>query len=129
MLKGHLKQVITIIKITVHPCLLNIENDKYFTALHLAVLSKQSDIARQLVLAGADINIRAKDGNTALHMACYQNDLECLKALTQPMSDIEQQQYPQFNMLQHYDIENVNYEGTLKKTKDVSRFFQNFTKF
>ena len=38
--------------------------------LHLAVLTHQSKIVRQLVVAGANAEARDRFGNTPLHLAC-----------------------------------------------------------
>jgi len=85
------------------------------TPLHLAVLTHQARIARCLVVAGANVDIRDRRGNTALHLACQIGDLECVKALMEPITvaetntanlryDAVMQQLPQ-------NLEERNYDG------------------
>jgi hypothetical protein len=85
------------------------------TPLHLAVLTHQARIARCLVVAGANVDVRDRRGNTALHLACQIGDLECVKALMEPITvaetntanlhyDAVMQQLPQ-------NLEERNYDG------------------
>lgn len=45
-----------LIKITPHPCLLDIQNDSLQSSLHLAVLVANVRIVRMLLLAGAEVS-------------------------------------------------------------------------
>lgn len=46
-----------LIKITPHPCLLDIQNDHLQSSLHLAVLSGNVHLVRMLLLAGAEVSV------------------------------------------------------------------------
>ena len=83
------KESIYIINASPHPILLNILNDNWESALHLAVITHQPKIVRSLILAGADPSIQNFQGNTALHLVCASGDLECAKALTEPLTQEE----------------------------------------
>ncbi|XP_036327805.1 NF-kappa-B inhibitor cactus-like [Rhagoletis pomonella] len=88
-LSGQANIVSALIRLAVHPCLLNIKNDYGQTPLHLAVLTNQIGILRMLLLAGAEPNLRDCHGNTALHLACISGDEACVSALTLPFSAAE----------------------------------------
>lgn len=60
---------------------LNIYNNLYQTALHLASLTENYKIVRRLVIAGIEIEMQDKSGNTALHLACKMGSVEVAKAL------------------------------------------------
>ncbi|XP_034777772.2 NF-kappa-B inhibitor beta [Acipenser ruthenus] len=64
---------------------LDIQNDLRQTALHIAVIVNQPDSVRKLLLAGASPDIQEWEGNTALHIACRESRLECVKELTSPL--------------------------------------------
>uniref|UniRef100_A0A8C8EP65 RHD domain-containing protein n=1 Tax=Oncorhynchus tshawytscha TaxID=74940 RepID=A0A8C8EP65_ONCTS len=53
---------------------LNMRNDLYQTPLHLAVITQQKEAAEALVLAGADVTLSDRHGNTALHLATQQKE-------------------------------------------------------
>jgi ankyrin only family protein len=57
--------------------------------LHVASLTAQSRVVRQLVVAGATVDLRNKFGNTALHVACENGDLEVAKSILKPISPCE----------------------------------------
>ncbi|XP_014219128.1 NF-kappa-B inhibitor cactus [Copidosoma floridanum] len=78
-----------LIDIAPHPCLLDLQNDNWDSALHLAVLTKQGNIVRKLILSGADPMVRNFQGNTPLHLACDRGSLSCVKALTCPLTQFE----------------------------------------
>jgi uncharacterized protein len=48
------------------------------TALHIATASKNNQIARLLLIQGADTNIQDKEGNTPLHLAINTENLEII---------------------------------------------------
>lgn len=75
-------EVYKLISMVPHPCLLNIKNDHSQSALHLAVITKQSQVVRRLVLAGADLMTTGRRGDTPLHLACESGDMSCALALT-----------------------------------------------
>lgn len=64
---------------------LNLKNNLRQTALHLAVLTNQPHIVRLLVVYGADLEVRNRDGNTPLHLACMHGFEGCIEQLTTPM--------------------------------------------
>lgn len=85
------------------------------TPLHLAVLTHQARIARCLVVAGANVDIRDRRGNTALHLACQIGDIECVKALLEPITVAETNtanlQYDAFMQHLSQNLEQRNYDG------------------
>lgn len=85
------------------------------TPLHLAVLTHQARIARCLLVAGANVDIRDRRGNTALHLACQIGDLECVKALMEPVTVAETNtanlQYDAFMQQVPQNLEERNYDG------------------
>lgn len=72
-----------------HPDLLDIINDDGQAPLHLAALTRQSRMARRLIIGGANPSLRDSKGNTALHLACASGDLDTARALTDPLATIE----------------------------------------
>jgi ankyrin repeat protein len=44
---------------------------------------------RRLLVSGATIDLKNFDGETALHIACFQGDLETVKAILKPISPTE----------------------------------------
>lgn len=93
---------------------LDIRNDFCQTALHLSVLCNQPQLTRLLVLCGARTNLRDRFGNTALHLAVDNQNLDCVEALTNPVSNYEisalHLKYPAFKKVS-LNIDYVNYEG------------------
>lgn len=83
--------------------------------LHLAVLTHQSKIVRQLVVAGANAEARDRFGNTPLHLACQIGDVDCVKSLVEPisMSEIKNANllYSGVTSQVPQDFEEKNYEG------------------
>ncbi|XP_028968353.1 E3 ubiquitin-protein ligase MIB1 [Galendromus occidentalis] len=59
----------------------NQQNLNMQTALHLAVERQHQEIVRLLVNSGANLNVKDKDGDTALHEALRHHTLEQLKHL------------------------------------------------
>ncbi|XP_066583486.1 NF-kappa-B inhibitor cactus [Prorops nasuta] len=117
IVQGLVEAAISLIRMAPHSCLLNITNDDKHSPLHLAVLTRQPRIVRDLVLAGVTLALRNFRGNTALHLACAIGDLACARALTEPLSPIER------NNLQHtpgkkvpalpQNLEQRNYNGEM----------------
>ncbi|XP_006882002.1 PREDICTED: NF-kappa-B inhibitor epsilon [Elephantulus edwardii] len=60
---------------------LDIQNNLYQTALHLAVHLDQPNAVRALVLKGASRALQDLHGDTALHMACQRQHLACARCL------------------------------------------------
>uniref|UniRef100_A0A8C7F6C7 Nuclear factor kappa B subunit 1 n=1 Tax=Oncorhynchus kisutch TaxID=8019 RepID=A0A8C7F6C7_ONCKI len=57
---------------------LNMRNNLYQTPLHIAVITQQKAAAEALLLAGADVTLCDRHGNTALHLAAQQKEGGCL---------------------------------------------------
>jgi ankyrin repeat protein len=53
-----------------------------YTCLMMAARNKQPELVRLLVKNGADVNLKAKDGKSALSLAKAENDTEMVKLLT-----------------------------------------------
>nr|ABI37009.2 inhibitor protein kappa B-like protein [Azumapecten farreri] len=65
---------------------LDIYNDELRqTALHLSVLMKQVSIVRRLVIGGACLEMCDRNGDTPLHIACRQGDMDTVQALLEPV--------------------------------------------
>jgi ankyrin only family protein len=74
--------------------LLNLQNDFRQTALHLAVLTNLPPLTRRLVVKGARLETRDRNGNTALHLACKHGFEACVEMLTTPLSQEERKSVP-----------------------------------
>ena len=61
--------------------LLDLQNKEFQTALHLTILLNLPILTSLLVMKGANLDIRDKHGNTALHLACKHGNIECVEAL------------------------------------------------
>ena len=59
------------------------------TPLHLSVLTRQANICRTLILAGAQVDSIDRNGDTPLHIACKLADDSCIRALTEGISPLE----------------------------------------
>ncbi|XP_066107655.1 NF-kappa-B inhibitor epsilon [Saccopteryx bilineata] len=60
---------------------LDIQNNLYQTALHLAVHLDQPGTVRALVRKGASRTLQDRHGDTALHVACQRQHLACARCL------------------------------------------------
>jgi len=95
-----------------HKHLLNIPNSTGHTPLSLAVMSQQADIARILVIYGADL-AKLSNGNTPLHLACKLGDSVMVDMLTTPINEqflVENPFLEQVNISDEY-INKTNYQG------------------
>ncbi|XP_061441528.1 nuclear factor NF-kappa-B p105 subunit isoform X2 [Rhineura floridana] len=61
--------------------ILNVRNDLYQTPLHLAVITKQAGVVKDLLRAGADVSLLDRHGNSVLHLAAKQGDEKVLSML------------------------------------------------
>lgn len=119
VITGYTDVVYALIRLTPHPCLLNIQNDNAQCALHLAVLTGQTNLVRRILVAGAEATVRDGNGNTPLHLACICGDLEIVEALTKPIESSELQdikcELSYCNKFRHTtlppDLEQRNYDG------------------
>ncbi|XP_033104749.1 NF-kappa-B inhibitor epsilon-like [Anneissia japonica] len=83
--------------ISCSPCLeyLNIQNKLRQTPMHLSVIMKQPRLTRQLVVAGANLEMQDHNGQTSLHLACKSHDyMECVRELTRPITDKDRYNWP-----------------------------------
>jgi len=61
------------------------------SALMKAVREARSEIAKELVDAGADLEISNIDGNTALWNACFGQDYKCVELLVKADIDLDKE--------------------------------------
>ncbi|XP_047001485.1 NF-kappa-B inhibitor cactus isoform X1 [Schistocerca americana] len=117
IIQGFIEVVYALIQMAPHPCFLDIVNYECQSALHLAVLTRQPRIVRRLVVAGATVDIRDRSGNTALHLACLNGDIDCVRALTEPVTVAEETMAGlRYRTYQHHvpqDLEERNYDGQM----------------
>ena len=87
------------------------------TPLHLSALTRQTTIVRRLIISGATVDLRDRHGNTALHIACAQSDLDTVYQILAPISEKEKMianvvNYPiNVKPLPVHFLELMNYEG------------------
>ncbi|XP_048387861.1 NF-kappa-B inhibitor epsilon [Stegostoma tigrinum] len=62
--------------------MLDIQNDLFQSALHLAVYTEQLNIVQELLRKGVNMNQQDWNGNTPLHLACQHQLLDCVRLLT-----------------------------------------------
>ncbi|NP_001089595.1 uncharacterized protein LOC734652 [Xenopus laevis] len=62
---------------------LSIQNDLYQTGLHLATYLGQLEVVEALVSKGVNLELQDRKGDTALHVACKNQNLACAKVLLQ----------------------------------------------
>ncbi|XP_021004881.1 NF-kappa-B inhibitor epsilon isoform X2 [Mus caroli] len=84
---------------------LDIQNNLYQTALHLAVHLDQPDVVRALVLKGASRILQDQHGDTALHVACRRQNLACACCL------LEEQPEPGRQPSHPLDLQLKNWQG------------------
>lgn len=117
VMQGYTEAVCSLISLVPHPSVLDFQNDLCQTALHVAVLASQPSLARRLVAAGARVDMRDRNGNTPLHLACMQGDMESLKALTTALAVVEttqiQLKYPSFAQALPQQLDLLNYDGKI----------------
>lgn len=103
------------IRLTPHQCLLDIRNDLGRSALHCAAASKQPNIVRTLVAAGARKTVRDCSGDTPLHLACRIGDVDTTKAILYPIrgDEVKQLGLEYEPVLGEIDLEQRNYDGKL----------------
>ncbi|XP_041367532.1 NF-kappa-B inhibitor epsilon-like [Gigantopelta aegis] len=61
--------------------LLNLQNHQFQTPLHLAVATRQLEVVRRLLEAGASRDCRDSLGNTPLHVACREGHADVVASL------------------------------------------------
>lgn len=92
---------------------LDIQNiDMWQTPLHLAVLTNQIDIARRLMVGGADLEMQDCNGDTPLHIACRFGNINMVSVLLSPikLNETGQNEYriPCKKIPQNLEIRNSN---------------------
>ncbi|XP_003971845.1 NF-kappa-B inhibitor epsilon [Takifugu rubripes] len=65
---------------------LDIQNNLYQSPLHLATYLNLTRVVRELVEKGASLELQDHDGNTALHVACQQGQVETASEMTKHVS-------------------------------------------
>lgn len=66
----------------------DVSNEYGWTALHRAARYNRKDVAKQLLLAGADVNKQTNNGDTPLHWAAFNNSCEVARLLVDKGADI-----------------------------------------
>ncbi|XP_066281123.1 NF-kappa-B inhibitor epsilon-like isoform X2 [Branchiostoma lanceolatum] len=91
---------------------LDIRNHLQQTPLALATVTDQSEVARQLLVHGASLDIPDRNGRTPLHLACLRGNGSLIQALTTPVSPREVK-HMHLGRLQRIpqDLEQRDYEG------------------
>ncbi|KAL2791915.1 NF-kappa-B inhibitor epsilon [Daubentonia madagascariensis] len=84
---------------------LDIQNNLYQTALHLAVHLDQPGAVRALVMKGASRVLQDRHGDTALHVACQRQHLACARCL------LERQPEPGRGPSHSLDLQLQNWQG------------------
>ncbi|XP_072896074.1 nuclear factor of kappa light polypeptide gene enhancer in B-cells inhibitor, alpha b [Hemitrygon akajei] len=59
------------------------QNNLKQSAMHLAVITQQTDVLQSLLWAGGDLGLRDISGNTPLHIACEMNLFECVSIINE----------------------------------------------
>lgn len=104
VMQGYLSAVSTIISLIPHPSVLDFQNNLHQTAVHISVLTRQARMTQLLVLSGARIDIQDSNGNTPIHLACQNGDVDCLQSLMTGISmSHEKSGVP--------NIDLINYDG------------------
>lgn len=83
---------------------LNIRNFCGQTALHLAVILGQHTTVRKLIDNGADVNVRDNRCNTALHLACLNENMFCVQTILSAVESLKEKKLLA-------NLEQWNYEG------------------
>lgn len=102
ILHNHEPGINALISLVSSASYLNMKNYLGQTALHLAVLMNQQSTLKKLINYGADLNIRDNRCNTALHLACINENVSCVQTI---ISAVNKEQKTLAN------LEQWNYEG------------------
>jgi len=86
---GATEIVFALIRMAPDPSYLDIQNNEMYAPLHIAVLVNQQAMVRRLVVAGAQTDIRDREGNTPLHLAAKRGHKDCAMALLSSISTEE----------------------------------------
>ncbi|XP_067685913.1 serine/threonine-protein phosphatase 6 regulatory ankyrin repeat subunit B-like [Haliotis asinina] len=113
IIQGHSSLVLLFISAAPNSEWLNIPNFLQQTPLHLAVITRQVNIVRRLMTAGARVDVTDIHGNTPLHIACREGYQEIVECLLRPVyyeeTLLNQHEIPYQRIPQ--DLEKRNYDG------------------
>ncbi|XP_067686363.1 NF-kappa-B inhibitor alpha-like [Haliotis asinina] len=113
IIQGHSSLVLLFISAAPNSEWLNITNFLQQTPLHLAVITRQVNIVRRLMTAGARVDVTDIHGNTPLHIACREGYQEIVECLLRPVyyeeTLLNQHEIPYQRIPQ--DLEKRNYDG------------------
>ena len=87
---------------------LDVVNKLQQTPLHLSVLTCQPVLVEFLIFHGASVNTRDRNGQTALHLASKNADIECVKAIKHAT---ESPRYSSHIVGEKADLNLKNFEG------------------
>lgn len=114
IVQGFLEAALAIIRAAPRPMYLDTLNDDAQSALHLAVATGQSRLARWLIVAGARPSPRNLRGDSPLHISSRNGDVASCKALTYAPTQEERDALMLGKMAQPYQpcaLDQWNYEG------------------
>ncbi|KAM3930713.1 NF-kappa-B inhibitor epsilon [Leptodactylus fuscus] len=92
---------------------LDIQNDLYQSPLHLAVYLGQMEVVEALVAKDVNLELQDRKGDTALHLACEKEHLDCAKVL------LRGPRGPQNLQLQNWKGLSCLHIATLKRNQDL----------
>lgn len=110
--------------------LLSGQNKLFQSALHLATLNDNDEIARRLIVGGIKIDLQDRKGNTALHIACKKGYFSTAKVLLTPVkyseTAINSYLIPYQKIPQNLEIRNSDgltcfLVATLHRHKDIMK--------
>lgn len=116
IVSGFNELTLALIRSAPHPYLLDILNDDANSPLHLAVATGQWQVARWLIIAGANPCPRDANGDSPLHLAAKTNDHMCVKAIADPVKQQEKEQLVlkyQGQVYRQCDLDQWNFMGKL----------------
>uniref|UniRef100_A0A8C5TRT9 NFKB inhibitor epsilon n=1 Tax=Malurus cyaneus samueli TaxID=2593467 RepID=A0A8C5TRT9_9PASS len=87
---------------------LEIQNDLFQTPLHLAVYLEQPSVIQALIHKGVNPGLQDRNGNTPLHLACEQQQLQCAQQLLEGTATPEGITQPRGH---HQDLQLQNWQG------------------
>lgn len=85
IVQGFAEVALALIRAAPHPRFLDTANDAAQTPLHLAVETAQYPVVRWLIIAGARPSPRDSQGDSPLHIAARLGDVNCVKAILEPV--------------------------------------------
>jgi ankyrin repeat protein len=80
-----------LVRMAPSPDYLSMQNYQGYSPLHIAVLQNQPTFVRRLVIAGARLDYKDREGNTPLHLTARRGHVECAEALLRPVAVHEAQ--------------------------------------